>query len=127
MPTELVCQGAPDGGFAAAHEADEIDAGSALELENHGTAAGCFLNGPGESDNSSMREGLLPLFPLQVVLFPGTELPLHIFEDRYREMIGEVLRDKIEFGVILASEKGIVSTGCTATVDSVLRQYPDGR
>jgi Lon protease-like protein len=74
-----------------------------------------------------MQQGLLPLFPLQVVLLPGSELPLHIFEDRYKEMIGEVIRDRLEFGVVLANEKGIVNTGCTATVDKVLRQYPDGR
>lgn len=74
-----------------------------------------------------MQEVLLPLFPLQVVLFPGAELPLHIFEDRYKEMIGEVLRERREFGVVLASEKGVVKTGCTATVDKVLRRYPDGR
>lgn len=74
-----------------------------------------------------MQEGLLPLFPLQVVLFPGAELPLHIFEDRYKEMIGEVLRDRLEFGVVLASEKGVVNTGCTATIDKILRRYPDGR
>ena len=74
-----------------------------------------------------MQQVLLPLFPLQVVLLPGSELPLHIFEDRYKEMIGEVLRDKIEFGVVLASEKGIVNTGCTATVARVLRKYGDGR
>jgi len=58
-----------------------------------------------------MQEGLLPLFPLQVVLLPGSQLPLHIFEERYKEMIGEVLRDKLEFGVILASSRGIVDTG----------------
>jgi Lon protease-like protein len=74
-----------------------------------------------------MQPGLLPLFPLQVVLLPGTELPLHIFEDRYKEMIGEVIRDRLEFGVILANEKGIVNTGCTAMIDKVLREYPDGR
>ncbi|HTS78421.1 MAG TPA: LON peptidase substrate-binding domain-containing protein [Bryobacteraceae bacterium] len=74
-----------------------------------------------------MQPGLLPLFPLQVVLLPGAELPLHIFEDRYKEMIGEVMRERLEFGVVLAHEKGIVNTGCTATVDRVVRQYPDGR
>ncbi len=72
-------------------------------------------------------QGWLPLFPLQVVLLPDAELPLHIFEDRYKEMIAEVLRDKIEFGVVLANERGIVNTGCTATVERVLREYPDGR
>src|SRR5580704_619265 len=80
-----------------------------------------------ESDNSSMQPGLLPLFPLQVVLLPGSELPLHIFEDRYKEMIGEVIRARQEFGVVLASEKGIANTGCTATIDKVLRHYEDGR
>jgi len=74
-----------------------------------------------------MQPGMLPLFPLQVVLLPGSQLPLHIFEDRYKEMIGEVIRDQQEFGVVLANEKGIVNTGCTAIVDKVLRQYPDGR
>src|SRR5450432_4457340 len=72
-------------------------------------------------------QGWLPLFPLQVVLLPGSQLPLHIFEDRYKEMIAEVLRDKIEFGVVLANERGIVNTGCTATIERVLREYPDGR
>jgi Lon protease-like protein len=80
-----------------------------------------------DGHNSNMQQGLLPLFPLQVVLLPGGELPLHIFEDRYKEMIGDVLRERQEFGVVLANEKGIVNTGCTATVDKVLRQYPDGR
>ena len=74
-----------------------------------------------------MQEGLLPLFPLQVVLLPGGQLPLHIFEDRYKEMMGEVIEERLEFGVVLAGEKGIVNTGCTATVDRVLRKYPDGR
>jgi len=74
-----------------------------------------------------MQDRLLPLFPLQVVLLPGGDLPLHIFEERYKEMIGEVIRERREFGVVLAGEKGIVNTGCTATVDKVLRQYPDGR
>jgi ATP-dependent protease La (LON) substrate-binding domain len=74
-----------------------------------------------------MQPGLLPLFPLQVVLLPGAELPLHIFEDRYKEMIGEAIRDRMEFGVILASEKGIVNTGCTAMIDKVLHEYPDGK
>jgi Lon protease-like protein len=80
-----------------------------------------------ESHNGSMQQGMLPLFPLQLVLLPGAELPLHIFEDRYKEMIAEVLRERDEFGVVLANEKGIVNTGCTATIDKVLRQYPDGR
>lgn len=69
----------------------------------------------------------MPLFPLQVVLFPRTPLPLHIFEERYKQMIADVLKGKPEFGVVLAGEKGIVNTGCTATIEKVVKKYPDGR
>ena len=69
----------------------------------------------------------MPLFPLQAVLLPGAELPLHIFEERYKTMIREVLQERIEFGVVLATEKGLLNTGCTATIDKLLREYPDGR
>lgn len=74
-----------------------------------------------------MQQDLLPLFPLQAVLFPRTALPLHIFEERYKNMMREVLDNKMEFGVVQAGEKGIVNMGCTAAVEKVLHQYPDGR
>jgi len=74
-----------------------------------------------------MEQQLLPLFPLNVVLFPRTPLPLHIFEERYKEMIGESIEAGTEFGVVLAGEKGIVNTGCTAVIERVLKAYDDGR
>jgi Lon protease-like protein len=74
-----------------------------------------------------MSGRLLPLFPLQVVVFPRTVLPLHIFEERYKEMVGEAIRDSSEFGIVLAKEKGIVNSGCTVIVEKVLQMYPDGR
>ena len=74
-----------------------------------------------------MPSGLIPLFPLQVVVFPRTRLPLHIFEDRYKEMVGNAIRDRSEFGIVLAKEQGIVNAGCTVSVDQVLQMYPDGR
>ena len=52
----------------------------------------------------SMKERLLPLFPLEVVLFPNEILPLHIFEDRYKQMIGECLDSASEFGVVCVRE-----------------------
>ncbi len=70
---------------------------------------------------------LLPLFPLQVVVFPRTSLPLHIFETRYKQMVGEAVRDASEFGIVLAREQGIVNTGCTVAVEKVLKRYDDGR
>src|SRR5271169_987997 len=70
---------------------------------------------------------LLPLFPLQLVVFPGSAIPLHIFEDRYREMVGEAEAAGTEFGIVLAKDGGIMNTGCTVLVESVLKRYPDGR
>jgi Lon protease-like protein len=74
-----------------------------------------------------MPTRLLPLFPLQVVVFPRTQLPLHIFEERYKEMVGGALRDNSEFGIVLAKENGIVNAGCTVKVEKLLQMYPDGR
>jgi len=70
---------------------------------------------------------LLALFPLDVVLFPGTPLPLHIFEPRYREMIAECLAQKKHFGVIRAQETNLADVGCTAEILAVTKQYEDGR
>lgn len=74
-----------------------------------------------------MPQDRIPLFPLGVVLFPGAELPLHIFEDRYKEMIAEAIAQEGEFGVVMASEKGLSKIGCSAVVERVLETYPDGR
>jgi Lon protease-like protein len=70
---------------------------------------------------------LIPLFPLDVVLFPGTPLPLHIFEPRYKEMIGECLADSRIFGVIRVVEQSFADVGCTAEIVTVVKEYPDGR
>jgi len=74
-----------------------------------------------------MQSALLPLFPLRVVVFPRTPLPLHIFEDRYKEMVGEAISGQTEFGIVLAREDGIVNAGCTVVVEKVLKRYADGR
>ena len=70
---------------------------------------------------------LLPLFPLELVLLPGTPLPLHIFEPRYKEMIRECISTEAPFGVVRAFEEGIAEVGCTAEIITVTKQYPDGR
>lgn len=69
----------------------------------------------------------IPLFPLEVVLFPGASLPLHIFEERYKEMIGLCLADESSFGVVRAQQDGLAVIGCTARVLRVLHEYEDGR
>jgi len=70
---------------------------------------------------------LLPLFPLELVLLPGTPLPLHIFEPRYKEMIGECISAEAPFGVVRAFDEGIAEVGCTAEIITVTKEYPDGR
>jgi Lon protease-like protein len=74
-----------------------------------------------------MATPLLPLFPLSLVLLPGMPLPLHIFEERYKEMMADVIPREGEFGIVLAKENGIVNIGCTATVQKVLERFEDGR
>lgn len=69
----------------------------------------------------------IPVFPLDVVLFPGIPLPLHIFEPRYKQMIRRCLLEKLEFGMILAEKEKVATTGCTAAIVQVVKQYPDGQ
>jgi Lon protease-like protein len=73
------------------------------------------------------RPERIPLFPLNVVLLPGADLPLHIFEPRYRQMIHQCVENKTEFGLLLSLPKGIVRVGCTAEIIEVVNRYDDGR
>jgi uncharacterized protein len=61
------------------------------------------------------------------VLFPGAPLPLHIFEPRYKEMIGECLEQKRPFGMVRVKDNALASVGCSTTIVSVLKKYDDGR
>jgi len=80
-----------------------------------------------------MDNELLPLFPLEIVLLPEEPLPLHIFEERYKTMIGDCLRakaageDQQEFGVVLLKGQAVSPVGCTARIVNLTRQYEDGR
>ena len=69
----------------------------------------------------------IPLFPLNVVLMPGTPLPLHIFEERYKLMVNECLDSETEFGMVLADESGTRQVGCTARIVELVQRYEDGR
>jgi Lon protease-like protein len=68
-----------------------------------------------------------PLFPLGLVLLPEESVPLHIFEPRYRTLIGECLEQDTEFGIVLSDEDGQRSVGCSARVARVLERFEDGR
>jgi Lon protease-like protein len=67
------------------------------------------------------------LFPLGLVLLPAEQVPLHIFEPRYRELIGESLEQDIPFGVVFADEGGLRPIGTLATVTEVTERFDDGR
>ncbi len=69
----------------------------------------------------------LPLFPLGLVALPNELVPLHIFEERYKTMIGECLNDESEFGIVWLSDDGLKPTGCACVVAQVLERMPDGR
>jgi Lon protease-like protein len=69
----------------------------------------------------------LGLFPLGVVLLPTERVPLHIFEPRYKELIGECLESGSEFGLVLADDDGLRPVGTRAVVTDVLHRFPDGR
>jgi ATP-dependent Lon protease len=74
-----------------------------------------------------MRPDRISLFPLNVVLFPGELLPLHIFEPRYRRMVRECLDAKSPFGMLLALPNGVAHVGCSAEILEVIKRYNDGR
>lgn len=69
----------------------------------------------------------LPLFPLGLVLFPGEAVPLHIFEDRYRDLVRHCLETEDPFGIVLTEGDDLASVGCVARIGRVLERYEDGR
>jgi Lon protease-like protein len=76
------------------------------------------------STNESSR---VPVFPLGLVLLPRMPLPLHIFEERYRQMINRCLEQDEPFGVLLHTGSTVQTVGCLARIDSVINTYDDGR
>jgi ATP-dependent Lon protease len=69
---------------------------------------------------------LVPIFPLGIVMLPEQLVPLHIFEERYKLMIGECLADDKVFGIVYFDGRKMCSAGCSARVEEVLKKYPNG-
>ncbi len=69
----------------------------------------------------------LGLFPLGIVLLPTERIPLHIFEPRYKELIGECLDGEREFGLLYVDDDGLRRIGTRARVVTVLERFDDGR
>ena len=70
---------------------------------------------------------VIPIFPLGLVLLPQMSLPLHIFEDRYKQMTKECLASNRAFGIVYFSGKQFETKGCTARIIKILKRYDDGR
>ena len=68
-----------------------------------------------------------PLFPLGIVALPGELVPLHIFEERYKTMMNECMRDETEFGIVWLSDQGLREIGCACAIERVLERMEDGR
>ena len=66
-------------------------------------------------------------FPLGIVLLPTEQLPLHIFEERYKELVDECLEQDGEFGLVYADDDGLRDLGTRARVVEVLTRFEDGR
>jgi len=73
------------------------------------------------------NERIIPLFPLGLVLLPQMPLPLHIFEERYKSMIGECIDRNKVFGIVYFNGTDIQAIGCTASIQKILKRYDDGR
>ena len=69
----------------------------------------------------------IQLVPLPLVLFPGEDIPLHIFEPRYKEMVDECLRDGHPFGIVSYLSNKVSTVGCTCEIAHVRTKYDDGR
>jgi Lon protease-like protein len=68
-----------------------------------------------------------PLFPLGLVLLPQELVPLHIFEERYKLMIGECLENDGEFGILWLADDGLRDVGCSARIVRLVDTTEDGR
>ena len=72
-------------------------------------------------------ETTIPIFPLGLVLMPRITLPLHIFEERYKLMIADCLKEDKEFGIVYYNATDIQTAGCTAKILKIIERYDDGR
>ena len=74
-----------------------------------------------------MQLDSLPLFPLGTVLYPGEVMPLHIFEERYQEMVSDCLAQDAPFGIVLMRDSTMEQMGCTARISQVEKEFDDGK
>ncbi len=77
--------------------------------------------------NAMGQNATIPLFPLNIVLFPQQPLPLHIFEPRYKQMVADCLAEQRDFGVVLVHQGQLYQNGTCARIENILERFDDGR
>ena len=73
-----------------------------------------------------LKHAKIPLFPLNLVALPKEKIPLHIFEEKYKNMISDCISNKKPFGIIQIKDKKIANIGCSMNVYKVLKKYNNG-
>jgi Lon protease-like protein len=79
------------------------------------------------SDEDTDDVETIAIFPLELVLLPGETVPLHIFEERYKRLMGSLRSEGGEFGVVLAEQNEMQEAGCAAVLTGVVEEFDDGR
>ena len=69
----------------------------------------------------------IPVFPLEIVVYPGEKVNLHVFEDRYKQLISECYKEKKPFGIPPVIQNQIAETGTLVAIIEIAKQYDDGR
>ncbi len=69
----------------------------------------------------------IPLFPLNLVAFPGEKLRLHIFEPRYRQLVKDCIASDLNFGIVPVTDKKLHDIGTTVSIEEIVHAYPDGK
>ena len=73
-----------------------------------------------------LKHAKIPLFPLNLVALPKEKIPLHIFEEKYKNMISDCISNKKPFGIIQIKDKKMANIGCSMNVYKVLKKYNNG-
>ena len=68
----------------------------------------------------------IPLFPLNIIVLPYEEVPLHIFEPRYKKMIKNSIKENSPFGIVLDNSGNIDNLGCSLYVTKIIKEYKSG-
>ena len=69
----------------------------------------------------------IPIFPLELIVYPGEKVNLHIFEDKYKQLISDVHKEKKLFGIPPVIKNKIAETGTQVSIEEIVKQYDDGK